>query len=244
MRTYDDVAPGLGLRALEACLSATSGRIGARDVTDLVAVSCTGYSAPGLDIGVARALGMAGDVRRTLVGHMGCYGALVGLRECAGLLRARPEARAALLSVELSTLPCAPTVDPELLTAFALFGDAAAAALLRVDAQAQGPELVDTRSEADYTTAEQMSWTIGDAGFTMGLSPRVPVSLKRVVRGVVERLLEPHGLAVGDVAHWLGPPGGPRRLGGGRGRREAVDEPVAPPWAVLRRHGQCPAGPA
>src|SRR5260370_33901079 len=214
MRTYDDVAPGLGLRALEACLSATSGRIGARDVTDLVAVSCTGYSAPGLDIGVARALGMAGDVRRTLVGHMGCYGVLVGLRQCGDLLRARPQAAAALLSVELSTLLFAPTLDPELLTAFALFGDAAAAALLRVDAQAQGPELVDTRSEADYTTAEQMSWTIGDAGFTMGLSPRVPVSLKRVVRGVVEHLLEPHGLAIGDVAHWLVHPGGTSLLGG------------------------------
>ncbi|HKB48804.1 MAG TPA: 3-oxoacyl-[acyl-carrier-protein] synthase III C-terminal domain-containing protein, partial [Ktedonobacterales bacterium] len=164
---------------------------------------------------------------------------LVGLRQCADLLRARPQATAALLSVELSTLHFAPTLDPELLTAFALFGDAAAAALLRVDAHARGPELVDTRSEADFTTAEQMSWTIGDAGFTMGLSPRVPVSLKRVVRGVVERLLEPHGLAIGDVAHWLVHPGGPSVLEVVQRRLELSDEQMAPSWTVLREHGNC-----
>jgi predicted naringenin-chalcone synthase len=67
----------------------------------------------------------------------------------------------------------------------------------------------------------------------------VPVSLKRVVRGVVERLLEPHGLAIGDVAHWLVHPGGPSVLEVVQRRLELSDEQMAPSWTVLREHGNC-----
>ena len=38
--------------------------------------SCTGYVTPGLDILLARDLGLAPDAQRLFVGHMGCYAAL------------------------------------------------------------------------------------------------------------------------------------------------------------------------
>ncbi len=237
MKTYRVEAHALGLQALEACLATAHAK--PRDVTDLTVVSCTGYTAPGLDITLARALDMRGDLRRTLVGHMGCYGALVGLRRSADALQARPNSTAALLSVELSALHFAPTDDLDLLTSIALFGDAAAAALLRVDDAAEGPEVVDARSEADFASADQMSWTVGDTGFIMGLSPRVPVSLRRVVRGATERLLEPHGLRVEDVAHWVVHPGGPSILEVVQQRLNLSDEQMEPSWTVLRQHGNC-----
>lgn len=239
MAEYRESAHELGTVALSACLDAAAGRRAPRDVTDFTVVSCTGYSAPGLDVTAARALGLRGDVRRTMVGHMGCFGALVGLRQSLDTLRARPTATVALLSVELCTLHFTPSLDPELLTSFALFGDAAAALLLSHDPTAPGPELVDAYTMADFETMGQMSWTIGDEGFAMTLSPRVPVSLRRVVRGVVERLLEPHGLAVGDVAHWVVHPGGPSILDVVQARLELSDEQMAPSWKVLREHGNC-----
>ncbi len=54
-------------------------------------VSCTGYVTPGLDILLARDLGMTADVQRLHIGHMGCYAALPGLGAVAGLHR-RPAA--------------------------------------------------------------------------------------------------------------------------------------------------------
>jgi predicted naringenin-chalcone synthase len=144
-----------------------------------------------------------------------------------------------VLSVELCTLHFAPTLDPEVLTSFALFGDAAAALLLTCDETSPGPALVDTYTLADYATAGQMSWTIGDAGFVMTLSPRVPVSLRRTVRGAVERLLAPHGLRAGDVRHWLVHPGGPSILEAVQRPLELSDEQTAPSWRVLRDHGNC-----
>jgi predicted naringenin-chalcone synthase len=237
MVTYRAEAHELGRQALAAGLAAAGRAAG--DVTDLTVVSCTGYSAPGLDITLARALGMRGDVRRTLVGHMGCYGALVGLRRCADALLVRPAATAALLSIELSALHFAPTRDLDMLMSFALFGDAAVAALLSVHDDVEGPQIIDARSEADFATADQMSWTIGDTGFMMGLSPRVPVSLRRVVRGAVDRLLEPHRLRVGDIRHWVVHPGGPSILEVVQGRLNLSDEQMAPSWTVLREHGNC-----
>ena len=131
MAEYARCAYPLARAAVEQCL-AQAQSCGTNDspvpesITDLIVVSCTGYVAPGLDIQLARALGMPRDVRRVVVGHMGCFGALVGLRQALAALAVRPGARALVVCVELCSLHFAPTLDPEALTSFALFGDAAA----------------------------------------------------------------------------------------------------------------------
>lgn len=239
MAEYATAGYALGRAAAERALRAVDGRAAAADISDLVVVSCTGYSAPGLDIQIARDLGMPRDVRRLVVGHMGCFGALVGLRQCLAAVRANPGAMAALLSVELTSLHFAPTLDPEVLTSFALFGDAAAMAIVALDERADGPELMGTYCAADFAAADQMSWTITDHGFMMGLSPRVPVSLRRNVAGVVGELLAPHDLTPRDIAHWIIHPGGPSILDVIQQRLELSGEQMAESWAVLRAHGNC-----
>lgn len=238
MDTYATAAYALGREALEQCLQVAPG-IDTASVTDLTVVSCTGYSAPGLDILLSRDLGLRPDARRVMIGHMGCFGALVGLRQCLATLRAYPNAVAALLSVELSSLHFAPNLDRDAHTLLALFGDGAAAALLSNDEQASGPQLVDTYCFADFDASNQMTWTVGDAGFLMGLSPRVPVTLRRHVLAATERLLSPHGLDVRDIKHWLVHPGGPSILDAIAARLELSDEQLAHSWRVLRDHGNC-----
>ena len=55
-------------------------KIPASSITHLVTVSCTGFSAPGFDVGLIKTLGLPAGVERTHVGFMGCHGALNGLR--------------------------------------------------------------------------------------------------------------------------------------------------------------------
>ncbi|MBF6589827.1 MAG: type III polyketide synthase [Ktedonobacterales bacterium] len=238
MAEYQRAALPLGHTALATCLAA-SACPPARTISDLYVVSCTGYSAPGLDILLARDLGLPRDVRRVVIGHMGCHGALVGLRQALATLRADQQAVVALLAVELTTLHFMPALDPEVLTSFALFGDAAAAALLTTDPTASGPELVDTYCAADFDAAGQMSWTITDTGFVMSLSPRIPITLRRNILPAVERLLTPHGLTAHDVTHWLVHPGGPSILTAIQGKLELTDAQIAPSWQTLREHGNC-----
>jgi predicted naringenin-chalcone synthase len=249
MAEYQRCAYPLARAAVESCLNVARAprAVGAERTTaesaaaisDLVVVTCTGYYAPGLDVELARDLALPRDARRVVVGHMGCFGALVGLRQALAAVRAYPGATALLASVELASLHFAPALDPEVLTSFALFGDAAAALVLANEAKGRGPAVVDTYCAAEFAAADQMRWTISDAGFVMGLSPRVPITLRRSVRGVVERLLTPHGLAIGDVTHWLVHPGGPSILEAIAGKLELSREQMALSWQVLADHGNC-----
>jgi predicted naringenin-chalcone synthase len=238
MDTYATAAYALGRAALEGCLQAIPG-LDASSITDLAVVSCTGYTAPGIDILLSRDLGVRPDARRVVIGHMGCFGALVGLRQSLATLRAYPDAVVALLSVEVSSLHFHATRERDEFAMFALFGDGAAAALLINDQRATGPELVDAYCVADFSAAGQMSWTVGDEGFVMGLSPRVPVTLRRHVREATERLLAPHGLGIVDVKHWLIHPGGPSILDAIAARLNLSEEQMAYSWKVLREHGNC-----
>ncbi|SRR5579875_730086 len=239
MALYREAACELGGAALAAALADSESLRAKQDITDLYVVSCTGYTAPGLDILLSRELGLSPTVRRTNIGHMGCFGAMVGLRQALASARAYPGATVAMLSVELCSLHLTQTDNPETLTLFALFGDAAAALVIGHDAHATGPEIIDVYCAADFEAADQMSWTISDEGFLMTLSPRVPVTLRRNIAATVDGLLEPHGLRPDDITHWLVHPGGPSILSVIQRQLELSDEQMALSWQVLRDHGNC-----
>lgn len=242
MVTYREVAPALGSEAVRAALADAESLRTVQDITDFVVVSCTGYTAPGLDILLARELGMAPTIRRTIIGHMGCFGALAGLRHSLATARAYPKATVAMLSIELSSLHFSPTENPEVLAACSLFGDGAAALLIgneRDSEEARGPEIVDMFCAADYASAEQMTWTIADEGFLMSLSPRVPITLRRNIGPVIDGLLGPHGLHPSDITHWMVHPGGPSILTVIQRQLELSDEQMALSWQILRDHGNC-----
>src|SRR5207244_625784 len=102
-----------------------------------VVASCTGYATPGVDILIARDLGMSAALQRLHVGHMGCYAALPALGSASDFVVAR-DRPAVLLCVELTSLHVQPSTatarrgepddkDLQQMVAHALFADAAAA---------------------------------------------------------------------------------------------------------------------
>lgn len=237
MADYERLALPLARQSLEPGLEKSGYDSG--DVTDLIVVSCTGHTAPGLDILLARDLGMKPSVRRLVIGHMGCHGAIVGIRSALALLRAHEDAVVALVCVELCSLHFRHTLEPRDVSGFALFADGAATLVLTSRTDAAGPELVDVHCAADFATSEQMTWRVSDHGFIMDLSPRVPITLKGKVAAVVEQLLEPHGLYPGDVTHWLIHPGGPDILKVVQYMLELSPGDMDFSWQVLRDHGNC-----
>ncbi len=73
----------------------------------------------------------------------------------------------------------------------------------------------------------------------MGLSPRVPVTLRRNISGALEELLAPHDLRPSDITHWMVHPGGPSILEVIQRQVELSDEQMALSWQILREHGNC-----
>lgn len=235
MERYLIEAMPLGKEALAAAF-ADAGTPPA-EIGLLVVCSCTGYATPGLDILLARDLGLSADCQRLFVGHMGCYAALPGLRAAADFVavRGRP---AALLCAELSSLHVQPpTIDTGQIVAHALFSDAAAAVVLAPDGPGYQVGAVD--SVTDTTTADYMTWDVTDHGFRMGLSPLVPDALATHVAGFVSGLLGRAGLTTSEVDGWAVHPGGPHILDVVGREVRLPDAALGPSRSVLANHGNC-----
>jgi predicted naringenin-chalcone synthase len=181
------------------------------EITHVVAVTCTGFFAPGLDIMLVKRLGLPAATRRAVIGFMGCYAAFNGLRVADGFCKSHPGARVLLVCAELCTLHFQVTDSMEDAVINSLFSDGAAAAVLSsVDSEAADGKLVyvDNASLLDDDSEAHMTWDIGDTGFNMGLSRRVPAVIGSRVGPFLQTLLERNGLATADVDFWAIHPGG------------------------------------
>ena len=235
MNRYLSEAMPLGKDAVTGALAAAG--LSPADVGLFVVCSCTGYVTPGLDILLARDLGMAPDAQRLFIGHMGCYAALPGIGAASDFVTARGRA-AVLLCIELTSLHIQPpTKDPQQIVAHALFSDAAAAVVL----QPSGPGYVlrEMAAVTDTAKADHMTWDVTDLGFRMGLSPRVPDVLSVYVADLVHGLLDRHGLTVSDVDGWAVHPGGPRILNVVRDRLGLTEQAMAASRGILAARGNC-----
>jgi predicted naringenin-chalcone synthase len=217
MQAYAAHAAPLALTASRRALD--SAAVGAGAITHLVTVSCTGFQAPGVDLALVRELDLDPSVRRTHVGFMGCHGALNGMHAAAAGLAAAGGGRALLCAVELCSLHAAYGWDPGRLVPSILFGDGAAAAVLGagqgVSAESWGPlgwRVAAHGSRILPGTEDDMGWEVGDHGFEMHLSARVPARIEEHLAPWLEGWLRAQGLRTADVRSWAVHPGGPRIL--------------------------------
>lgn len=166
--------------ALDLALAAAN-RIGVGDmraqITHLIVASCTGFSAPGLDLHLAAALGLRAEVERSIVGFMGCFSAVSALRLARHIVRAEPGARVLVVNVELASLHLQEKWQLETMLMFLLFADGASACL--VSAEPAGIELGEFRAEIIPRSENLITWHIRDQGFEMRLSGQVPGRIRR-----------------------------------------------------------------
>jgi predicted naringenin-chalcone synthase len=237
MARYAEYAAPLAIEASRHALEASSRE--ARRVTHLVTVSCTGFAAPGFDIALIKALGLRSTVERTHVGFMGCHGALNGLRVARGLVAADPTALVLVCAVELCSVHYHYGWDPKRMVGNALFADGAGAVVV---AAAQGTPPATWRHAASgaclFPDSEPaMAWNVGDRGFSMTLSTKVPGLIQRHLRPWLDEWLAHYGCAVDAVASWAVHPGGPRVLNGIQEVLGLAPEAIEISRAVLRLQG-------
>ncbi|MBK8160668.1 MAG: type III polyketide synthase [Rhodospirillaceae bacterium] len=164
-------------------------------ITHLIVASCTGFSAPGLDLQLAHRLGLSINVERQMIGFMGCSAAIPALRAAHHIIRSEPMARILVVNLELCTLHLQETDDLEAMLSFLLFGDGCAAAL--ISSEESGIALEDFRSVIIPETANLITWQIGDQGFDMYLSGEVPKRISQSLRQEMGRE-GPDGLLRGE----------------------------------------------
>ena len=126
-REFELSAPRLGEQALSKALAEADWNPGELDA--LLVCTCTGYLCPGISSFLAESLALRDDVvLQDLVGH-GCGAAIPTLRAASHLLAANPEARVAVVAVEICSAAFYLDDDPGVLISACLFADGAAATL-------------------------------------------------------------------------------------------------------------------
>lgn len=211
MQRYEVAALDLATTAAETALR-DSGTL-PEEISQLVTVSCTGFAAPGVDIGLVERLGLSRGVSRTHIGFMGCHGALNGLRVASALSHAAPNSKVLLCCVELCTVHHQYAANAQQVVANALFSDGAAAVVATAGYPPKSEwQVVDHFSFLLPKTTELMSWHIGDHGFKMRLSPQVPGVIERELRPWLQAQLHRNSLSISDICSWAIHPGGPKIL--------------------------------
>ncbi|WP_035726568.1 type III polyketide synthase [Eisenibacter elegans] len=208
-------------------------------VTHLITVSCTGMYAPGLDIELVQALGLATHTHRTCVNFMGCYAAMNALKLADSLCRADAHNLVLVVSVELCTLHLQQSKDDEQLVANAIFGDGAAAVLVERQPSPSGLSLALRGFACGLFPegAAEMTWSIQNHGFEMRLSSYVPQFLAQGLGHFIEAMVTELGLSPAQTDYFAIHPGGRKIL-------EAVAQALAirptqntAAYEVLRQYG-------
>ncbi len=235
---YETYAPKIALQAAQQAIS--EAHLRTQDITHLIVVSCTGFSAPGIDIHLIKHLGLSYTISRTMIGFMGCHAAFNGLRTAHAICQSDRQAKVLLVCVELCSLhfQVADTLENTIINA--IFSDGAAAAILssRPFSEAEGKlAYTDGYSQLIENTEELMNWTIGDTGFLMGLSPKVPDVVVGHLPDYLQAFLNQHHLTANDLDFWAIHPGGRRIIEKIQSVCELSDRMVADSYEILRRYG-------
>lgn len=233
MAIYRDHASPLAIAASKNALE--DARFDPRKIGQLVTVSCTGFQAPGIDVSLIKGLSLSPDVGRTNVGYMGCHGLINGLRVAKALAVSGSQA-VLLCAVELCSLHYHYGWDPSKVIANALFSDGAGALII---APGEPPHwrVAATGSYLFPGSTNDMTWTIGDHGFEMTLSKRVPGLIQEHLSLWLDGWLAKHRLSRDQIGSWAIHPGGPKILESVAAALGLPDESLLPSWDVLAEYG-------
>lgn len=201
MVEYEDKAPKLARKAVEGLDLGDA----ADEITHLVIVTCTGFYSPGIDYDIIKTCGISPNVDRTQIGFMGCFAGITGLKTADNIVRANPQAKVLLVSVELCSVHMQQPKSLESMLSFLIFGDGCAAAVISADRS--GIELDSFKQVMVPDTRELITWRIGNAGYDMVLSGKVPGQLGRALNQENLKLILA-GRTPGDIDLWAIHPGG------------------------------------
>jgi alkylresorcinol/alkylpyrone synthase len=216
MALYEEHALPLAHQAASGALRRS--KLAPSRITHVVTASCTGFAAPGVDSGLIVALGLRPTTQRVHVGYMGCHGAINALRVAQGLANSHSESRILVCAVELCSLHYSFHWSNERMLGNALFADGAGAVVvgaMQQDSAGTTPgrwRLAATGSYLFPDTSEVMTWSVGNHGFSMTISPRLPELIQENLGEWLTAWLAENQLNVGDIRSWAIHPGGPRIL--------------------------------
>jgi alkylresorcinol/alkylpyrone synthase len=235
MSWYHRHAAPLSLDSVHRCLE---GKLKPQEITHLITVSCTGMSAPGLDLELVEKLDLPKTVFRTSVNFMGCYAAVHALKLADALCRSSPGSNVLIVCTELCTLHFQQEPSVDNITSSLLFADGSASALVVSDDRpGDGLSLSSFYSEIVPRGKKDMSWELSSTGFQMTLSSYIPNLVEEDFASLVGRALQKNNTLQADVSHWCIHPGGRKILDSVHKSLQLTNGHLDDSYEVLKEYG-------
>lgn len=210
MKIYNREALPLSISAINDCLN---NHLSPADITHLITVSCTGMSAPGLDLQIAEAMDMQPQVFRTSVNFMGCYGAVHALKLAKLICDSTPNSNVLIVATEICSIHFQKEYTPDSASGAILFADGSAAVLISNKIQSEKKlQLSNFYSKVAYKGKKDMAWELSHRGFIITLSSYVPDLIEQDIALLVDEAVQHYGLSIKDITHWCTHPGGKKIL--------------------------------
>jgi predicted naringenin-chalcone synthase len=210
MDVYNKQAPLLSVDAVRDCLHHKHDH---KKITHLLTVSCTGMSAPGLDLQLMELLDLDKNIFRSSINFMGCYAAIHALKFADAICRSDKQAQVLIVCTELCTLHFQRENTMDNIMSSLLFADGAAAVLVASDEQTMEGLYIDGfYSEIIPKGKRDMAWELSSTGFVMTLSGYVPDLIEADFNRIVDQALANRNVSKKDISHWCIHPGGKKIL--------------------------------
>ncbi|MGO4570896.1 type III polyketide synthase [Microvirga sp. 2TAF3] len=235
MKAYVGIVDEVAGEAFEDLLERTD----PGDVGSIVMASSTGYYGPTPDYFLAKRFGLKSNIRRTFIGHMGCFAAFNVIKTAMDSVVARPDEYTVGICAEFSSLHFRPEATREQAIVHNLFGDAVGAFTMAMREPGHGPQILATHTHQAYETSDMMTLSVLDDGVRMTLSPYVPFVIASVITQFIEDLCAAASVDPAEVKHWAIHPGGPKIIDFVAQKLSISERQLEATWHVLREYGNC-----
>lgn len=242
-RTASFAANALDLLEEVARKALQAARIEARDIDAIAVNTITGLAIPSLDAKLMNRLALPATAERLPLFGLGCGGGVGGLARAARYAQGMESGHVLFLTVDLCSL-CLRINDPSMamLVATALFGDGAAAVVLRKSeggaGAARSPGRILAMGDHFWRGTEPiMGWDVRPDGFGVVLSAELPQLLRRNLVPALQGFLDRSGMSLGEFAGFPFHPGGGKVLRTVESVLGLDRADLAHSWEVLRAFG-------
>jgi alkylresorcinol/alkylpyrone synthase len=209
-RVYLESAEDLYIQAAQKALDAAG--VTPAEVDCLVTVSTTGIATPSLEARVAGSMGFRSDAQRVPVFGLGCAGGVSGLAIASRLAAAQPGKTILYVTIELCTISIRldkPTKAN--IVATALFGDGAAACVLRSEEGGADGAIADIGAGGEVLwpdTLGIMGWSVEDPGLGVIFDRSIPPFVEENMADGVRQIAARAGIGIDEIDRFICHPGG------------------------------------
>ncbi len=232
---FAEYSVAIGEDAIRRCL--TEAGLDVDDVDYFVGVTCTGYLCPGLSAILIKQMNMRTDVQRADLIGMGCAGAMPGLQRAYDFVRAYPNKKALVLTVEICSACYYIDDTLETVVGNAICADGAAAVVVGNGDAGAGPALLQFETLLEPSYIDTVGFQFREGKLRIVLSKDIRNSAGVLAKEVVARLLRATHLSKEQVKHWIVHSGGRKVIDNIKEELELSEEQLRHSRCVLKNYG-------